>query len=321
MPTVFISYASEQEVLAQQLEKELTAKGITVWRDKTNLHAGQRWPKALGDAIAGADALLLLWSAEASQSDFVELEWNIAMAMQKPVMPCPLDETSLPPTLKPSHRIPGKDIPQAAEQIMAALKGLPPSAPIEQQVKLLETLDTVPAAEPQQVLQNLNTIVNQSNWTVGGNVYQAQGDIYLSNSSIKKLDKIKGITKSKLEYWHLVVGVIGGILGIILALRQFLPIEMNTFNWRSSQVQVFSGTVEDSLGVPIPGVEIELEFLESSGNGPIKQITNRKGEFEFKINSNRKERVRIEVITKDFKKTERFARLGDNQFAIQLRKK
>ncbi len=106
MPSVFISYASQEEAVAHQLEADLKTERVTVWRDKTNLHAGQRWPKALGDAIAASDALVLLWSANAEQSDFVELEWNIAVAMQKPVMPCLLDETSLPPTLKSSHRIP-----------------------------------------------------------------------------------------------------------------------------------------------------------------------------------------------------------------------
>jgi len=87
VPRVFLSYSSQQLSFAHQLEAELTAKGVKVWRDKTSLHAGERWPKALGDAIATADALVLIWSAEANQSDFVELEWNIAVAMKKPVMP------------------------------------------------------------------------------------------------------------------------------------------------------------------------------------------------------------------------------------------
>jgi hypothetical protein len=215
MPSVFISYASQQEAFAQQLEKELTAKSITVWRDKTNLHAGQRWPKALGDAIAGTDALLLLWSANANQSDFVELEWNIAIAMQKPVMPCPLDDTSLPPTLKPSHRIPGEDVQQAAAQIMAALKGLPPSPPIKQQEKLLETLNTAPATEPQRVLQHLNTIINQPNWAVGGNVYQAQGDLYIGAT------KTMPTKKPLVERWQTWAGL---VVSILTAITLFLSL-------------------------------------------------------------------------------------------------
>jgi len=203
MAPVFISYSSQQLSFAEQLEAELESKGIKAWRDKTNLHAGERWPKALGEAIADSDALVLLWSGNAKQSDFVELEWNIAVAMEKPVMPCLLDETELPPTLKPSHRIPGKNIQQAAEQIMAAIKGLPPAAPSKQQEKLLETLDTVPAAEPQQVLKNLNAVINQPNWSVGGNVYQAQGDIHI----ISDTDKKKKPESTKIDNWIKWVGL------------------------------------------------------------------------------------------------------------------
>ncbi|GJL63607.1 MAG: hypothetical protein NPIRA04_22610 [Nitrospirales bacterium] len=82
MPSVFLSYASQDEAYAKSLEQGLTEHGITVWRDKTNLHAGERWPKRLGEAMADQNFFLLLWSHAAAQSDFVELEWNIAMAMR-----------------------------------------------------------------------------------------------------------------------------------------------------------------------------------------------------------------------------------------------
>ncbi len=203
MPRVFISYASEQQALAQQLEAELPEKGVKAWRDKTHLHAGERWPKKLGDAIADSDALVLLWSSEANQSDFVELEWNIAVAMKKPVMPCLMDATPLPPTLKPSHRISGHNSTLAADQILAALQGLPPSSAPDQQNKLLNSLATVQAAQPKQVLHQINTIINQPNWSVGGNVYQAQGDIHILSDT----DKIKKPESPKLDTWIKWVGL------------------------------------------------------------------------------------------------------------------
>ena len=43
MQSVFISYASDQEAVDQQLEADLKTERVTIWRDKTNLHAGQRW--------------------------------------------------------------------------------------------------------------------------------------------------------------------------------------------------------------------------------------------------------------------------------------
>ncbi|MCA9465926.1 MAG: TIR domain-containing protein [Nitrospira sp.] len=203
MPTVFISYSSAQQHLAQELEAKLIAKGVKVWRDKTNLRVGERWPKKLGDAIAEANTVVLLWSAEASQSDFVELEWNIAVAMNKPVLPCPLDATSLPPTLKPSHRILGNDTAAAADQILTALQGQAPASPTAQQSTLLNALTTVNAAEPQQVLQQIKTIVNQPNWSVGGNVYHAQGDIHIIGETVKA----KPTESTKLDRWIKWVGL------------------------------------------------------------------------------------------------------------------
>lgn len=203
MPSVFLSYSSQQLPFAQQLEAELNEKGINTWRDKTNLHVGNWWPKALGDAIASADGLVLLWTSKANQSDFVELEWNIAVAMKKPIMPCLLDDTSLPPRLKPSHRIPGDDAARTAIQILAALQGQPPAPPTVQQSTLLKVLTSVKPAEPKQVLQQIKTIVNQPNWSVGGNVYQAQGDIHI----IGETDKTKNTESPKLDRWIKWVGL------------------------------------------------------------------------------------------------------------------
>jgi hypothetical protein len=77
--------------------------------------------------LTGSDALILLWSAESELSDFVELEWNIAVAVKKPVMPWLMDATSLPTSLKPSHRISDKQTPKAVDQIVTALQAQPPS--------------------------------------------------------------------------------------------------------------------------------------------------------------------------------------------------
>ena len=86
MPGVFISYEHTDLKSAEALEHALRLRAIAAWRDKTNLHAGDKWPKALGEAIRQTDALLLLWSAAAFGSEFVELEWNIALALKKPII-------------------------------------------------------------------------------------------------------------------------------------------------------------------------------------------------------------------------------------------
>jgi hypothetical protein len=66
MPAVFLSYAREDLDRARQVDERLAARGFSVWRDENQLRAGQSWPKALGDAIAGSDVLLQLCSRHAA---------------------------------------------------------------------------------------------------------------------------------------------------------------------------------------------------------------------------------------------------------------
>jgi len=78
----FLSYSREDLRQAEQIAGHIAATGITVWCDQEQLHVGQTWPKALGEAIAASDALLLLWSSRAAGSAFVELEWCTALALK-----------------------------------------------------------------------------------------------------------------------------------------------------------------------------------------------------------------------------------------------
>src|ERR1017187_2322482 len=99
MPAVFLSYAHAQRETADALVEGLNSQAIEVWRDKTDLRAGERWPSALAEAIRNSDALLLLWSGAALQSEFVDFEWNTALALKKPILIVLRDETVLPAAL------------------------------------------------------------------------------------------------------------------------------------------------------------------------------------------------------------------------------
>src|SRR3981081_2261579 len=99
MAQVFLSYARRDLPNLQSLLPAPGAHGITIWRDQDNLYGGQHWPKAIGEAIAAHDVLLLVWPQEATASHFVDFEWNTALALQKSVIPGLLDQTPLPPAL------------------------------------------------------------------------------------------------------------------------------------------------------------------------------------------------------------------------------
>ena len=74
MPSVFLSYALADVKTIQILAPALQAQGIAVWRDQDSLYGGERWPKAIGEAIVAHDWFLLAWSQHAARSHFVEFE-------------------------------------------------------------------------------------------------------------------------------------------------------------------------------------------------------------------------------------------------------
>jgi TIR domain len=67
MPQVFISYARHDLSAIEPLESTLLAHDIAVWRDQESIYGGQKWPKAIGEAIAAHDYVVLVWSKSAAQ--------------------------------------------------------------------------------------------------------------------------------------------------------------------------------------------------------------------------------------------------------------
>ena len=110
---VFLSYAHEDLKISQKIEQTLRKKEIAVWRDQESLYGGQQWPKAIGEAIATNDFFLLIWSKNAAESHFVEFEWNTAVALKKTIIPCLLDDTPLPISLRAINGIYLKDFENA----------------------------------------------------------------------------------------------------------------------------------------------------------------------------------------------------------------
>jgi hypothetical protein len=65
---VFVSYVREDQETVERLAKELSAYGIKVWLDKTELKPGTRWRDAIREAISQGDFFIACFS-EAYQDD------------------------------------------------------------------------------------------------------------------------------------------------------------------------------------------------------------------------------------------------------------
>ncbi|HEY2752735.1 TIR domain-containing protein [Phenylobacterium sp.] len=94
MPDVFISYARSTEPEAHAIAEALRARGHVVWRDD-QIAAHQAFGKVIEERLAEAKVVLVLWSADAAESEWVRSEASRARAMGKLVQ-LTLDRSPLP---------------------------------------------------------------------------------------------------------------------------------------------------------------------------------------------------------------------------------
>ncbi len=94
MKDVFISYASEDRIIAQRLATGLEGLGISVWWDR-HIQVGSEWDKSIEDALAGAKCVVVLWTGHAKLSRWVRAETRAALKQEK-VVPLMLEADSIP---------------------------------------------------------------------------------------------------------------------------------------------------------------------------------------------------------------------------------
>ena len=83
----FFSYAHEDAEFALRLAKDLRAGGAAVWIDRLDIKPGQRWDRAIEDALAKCSQLLLILSPDATESTNVMDEVSLALEEGKTVLP------------------------------------------------------------------------------------------------------------------------------------------------------------------------------------------------------------------------------------------
>jgi adenylate cyclase len=79
MSHVFISYARPDEPLACLIADQLRERGFEVWRDD-ELPAHRPYAEVIEERLNGANAVVVLWSAEATKSQWVRAEADTARA-------------------------------------------------------------------------------------------------------------------------------------------------------------------------------------------------------------------------------------------------
>ena len=76
---VFLSYARSDESFAKDLSSELTKRGLSVWLEEEKILPGDNLHQRIADALASSNAMVVLVSPEAMNSQFVRSEIEYAL--------------------------------------------------------------------------------------------------------------------------------------------------------------------------------------------------------------------------------------------------
>jgi TIR domain len=128
MADVFISYSQKSAEPAKALADTLKAKGIDIWWD-VRLVAGERFDDVIRDQLLGADAVIVIWTADSVQSTYVRMEAGIAWAFDKliPVRVAELQPASIPGPFRDLHTDDVADIDRVLHALAA--KDISPQGP------------------------------------------------------------------------------------------------------------------------------------------------------------------------------------------------
>jgi len=99
--TAFISYSREDSAFALKLAEDLKAAGAAVWLDQLDIAPGQRWAKAVQEALNGCPRMLVILSPASATSTNVDDEVSFALEEKKAVIPVLYRECKIPFRLRP----------------------------------------------------------------------------------------------------------------------------------------------------------------------------------------------------------------------------
>lgn len=312
MPKVFISYNRTDLDRALALEQAMQAHGIGVWRDQHSLYGGQQWPKAIGEALADCDAVVLLWSANAAAGHYVEFEWNTALALKKKIIPLLLDDTKLPPALTAVNATPVGDLDQALPKILMSLPTQPQMQEARHCDRVIEQLQRITASEPAEVLAQAKALFSQTHINVGGHLIQGGGDVNVTLSENRHL-------------FPMAAAALAVIVVVVLASLYFTANKNHepsqpTPSPIAEETAYLRGQVEDAEGNPLDGAKVKVD--EITGKQPMEATTLSSGGFIVeKIPARIHDRVRVYVSKEGYEPQNHYVVLPGPLPTVKLRKK
>ncbi|RMG72887.1 MAG: toll/interleukin-1 receptor domain-containing protein [Chloroflexi bacterium] len=89
---LFLSYSRKDKKFTEAIYRFLVKQGFDVWFDKENIYGGEEWTEEIQQAIDACDAVVVIWSHNANQSDWVKREISYADSKNKLIIPIKIDD-------------------------------------------------------------------------------------------------------------------------------------------------------------------------------------------------------------------------------------
>ena len=97
---IFASYSRQNQEFVRKLiadlHASLTTSNISLWFDQVDIPIGQKWDRAVEEALETCDAMLLVLSSASSESENVRDEWMYYKSAEKPIIPVLFEKCKKP---------------------------------------------------------------------------------------------------------------------------------------------------------------------------------------------------------------------------------
>ena len=293
--SAFLSYAKVDTSTAEQLQRWLNKREVNVWRDQDSILAGERWPRKIGEGIVRNNVFLMLWSLSASTSNYVDFEWNTAIALQKTIIPILLDNTPLPPALAAFQAVTFPLSPNSRLYILH--QSSQPSSTGTQQESVIEKLKAMPN-EPDEAAETAKNIYQQEGWAVQGPVYQIVGN----NNTVTNAPSSNSLPSKKwYERWQAYVAILIGLLSVPGTLLDIPKKVRDGFENDTNKTLSVKGSIITMDNSPVAGAQVKLNLL------PDATTTTSNGGFIFdNVPGEVGEKVRVYVKANGYKPIDKY---------------
>lgn len=96
-PYYFVSHSYRDRRRTDGIVQQLNARGVQTWRDVEQLHPGDDWEQAIGQALKNAAGMIVFVSSQSMQSPYVLNEIALMDSSGYPIIPVLLEQLSTLP--------------------------------------------------------------------------------------------------------------------------------------------------------------------------------------------------------------------------------